>query len=31
MSDSTDAFQINDSEQGCPVIHGRTRATQPVA
>ncbi len=22
MSDSTDAFQINDSEQGCPVMHG---------
>ncbi len=22
MSDTTDAFQINDSEQGCPVMHG---------
>ena len=25
MSDTTDAFQINDSEKGCPVMHGPER------
>ena len=30
MSDTTEAFQINDSEQGCPVMHGSNSAHTAV-